>query len=234
MMLGELEHILLSLGNSIHSRTFLKTIVHVDIKGPFINFSLTNTYIKGEKLEREEVDILIKECCDPEDDDGFIPYERKQNIVQINSMKVIKWFWKQLLRQSSGRVKKTSSFWIIRLYYKISKKCFATIIHLQLFIYFKLNSQYHSTAPITINAYCWIVCLIVILINTDWLIDWLTTFQLSWGECALDLTQRCTRIGKHSFHLQPTPSPQRYQHETSETYLSCSWLSTFILLCHSK
>merc|ERR1712036_205447 len=28
-----------------------------------------------EKLEREEVDILIKECCDPEDDDGFIPYE---------------------------------------------------------------------------------------------------------------------------------------------------------------
>merc|ERR1712147_2025 len=42
MMLGELEHILLSL---------------------------------GEELEREEVDILIKECCDPEDDDGFIPYE---------------------------------------------------------------------------------------------------------------------------------------------------------------
>ena len=33
--------------------------------------------ISGEKLEREEVDILIKECCDPEDDDGFIPYERK-------------------------------------------------------------------------------------------------------------------------------------------------------------
>merc|ERR1711928_43413 len=42
IMLGEFEHILLSL---------------------------------GEKLEREEVDILIKECCDPEDDDGFIPYE---------------------------------------------------------------------------------------------------------------------------------------------------------------
>ena len=44
MMLGELEHILLNL---------------------------------GEKLEREDVDTLIKECCDPEDDDGFIPYERK-------------------------------------------------------------------------------------------------------------------------------------------------------------
>ena len=37
----------------------------------------TNFPISGEKLEREEVDILIKECCDPEDDDGFIPYERK-------------------------------------------------------------------------------------------------------------------------------------------------------------
>merc|ERR1711974_215303 len=32
------------------------------------------TMMLGE-LEREEVDILIKECCDPEDDDGFIPYE---------------------------------------------------------------------------------------------------------------------------------------------------------------
>ena len=32
---------------------------------------------KGEKLEREEVDTLVKECCDEEDADGFIPYERK-------------------------------------------------------------------------------------------------------------------------------------------------------------
>ena len=44
MMMQELEHILLNL---------------------------------GEKLEREDVDTIIKECCDPEDDDGFIPYERK-------------------------------------------------------------------------------------------------------------------------------------------------------------
>merc|ERR1711884_1005240 len=39
--------------------------------GSFEHFLLS----LGEKLEREEVDILIKECCDPEDDDGFIPYE---------------------------------------------------------------------------------------------------------------------------------------------------------------
>merc|ERR1711936_454785 len=42
MMLGELEHILLNL---------------------------------GEKMEREDVDTLIKECCDEEDADGFVPYE---------------------------------------------------------------------------------------------------------------------------------------------------------------
>ena len=41
----------------------------------FFFYSLLSSL--GEKLEREEVDILIKECCDPEDDDGFIPYERK-------------------------------------------------------------------------------------------------------------------------------------------------------------
>ena len=43
------------------------------------NISPVLTPTIGEKLEREEVDILIKECCDPEDDDGFIPYERKLN-----------------------------------------------------------------------------------------------------------------------------------------------------------
>ena len=28
-------------------------------------------------MEREDVDTLIKECCDEEDADGFVPYERK-------------------------------------------------------------------------------------------------------------------------------------------------------------
>merc|ERR1712223_693856 len=32
------------------------------------------TMMLGE-LEREDVDTLIKECCDEEDGDGFIPYE---------------------------------------------------------------------------------------------------------------------------------------------------------------
>jgi hypothetical protein len=31
----------------------------------------------GEKLEGPEVDIIIADCCEPEDDDGFINYVRK-------------------------------------------------------------------------------------------------------------------------------------------------------------
>ena len=40
--------------------------------------------ILGEKLEREDVDALIKECCDAEDDDGFVPYERELFDYQHN------------------------------------------------------------------------------------------------------------------------------------------------------
>ena len=40
-------------------------------------------YFSGEKLDREDVDVLIKECCDAEDDDGFIPYERKKTIMNL-------------------------------------------------------------------------------------------------------------------------------------------------------
>ena len=32
-------------------------------------------------MDREDVDILIKECCDAEDDDGFIPYERENLMI---------------------------------------------------------------------------------------------------------------------------------------------------------
>ena len=43
-------------------------------------------------MEREEVDILVKECCDPEDDDGFIPYERESKksfqSLQIKNMQL--------------------------------------------------------------------------------------------------------------------------------------------------
>jgi len=31
---------------------------------------------KGERLEDKEVDDIMTACCDPEDDDGMIPYKR--------------------------------------------------------------------------------------------------------------------------------------------------------------
>merc|ERR1719206_982307 len=73
--MGELEHILLSL---------------------------------GEKLEREEVDILIKECCDPEDDDGFIPYERKkmENHNKNNTTLIFSIFEKSVCWPSSRNVRR--------------------------------------------------------------------------------------------------------------------------------
>lgn len=34
----------------------------------------------GEKLTKEETKALMKELCDPADDDGFMPFKRKYNI----------------------------------------------------------------------------------------------------------------------------------------------------------
>ena len=34
-------------------------------------------YISGEKLPKDEAKGLMKELCDPEDDEGFTPFMRK-------------------------------------------------------------------------------------------------------------------------------------------------------------
>ena len=41
--------------------------------------SLSDQYplFSGEKLTKEEVKGLMKELCDPEDDEGFMPFMRK-------------------------------------------------------------------------------------------------------------------------------------------------------------
>ncbi len=79
MMLGELEHILLSLGNIWFGFFNQLKKSSLCISKVFISSFSPATYnVPGEKLEREEVDVLLKECCEPEDDDGFIPYESKE------------------------------------------------------------------------------------------------------------------------------------------------------------
>lgn len=37
----------------------------------------------GEKLEDAQVDELVKDCMDPEDDDGMIPYARKYSKMKL-------------------------------------------------------------------------------------------------------------------------------------------------------
>ena len=76
MMLGELEHILLNLGK-ISENSSLIQIRRIS-KFSISDMQPISKIVKtGEKLEREDVDTLLKECADEEDADGFIPYERK-------------------------------------------------------------------------------------------------------------------------------------------------------------
>jgi len=42
-----------------------------------------STWISGEKLTKEETKALMKELCDPADDDGFMPFKRKSFIFMI-------------------------------------------------------------------------------------------------------------------------------------------------------
>jgi hypothetical protein len=38
-----------------------------------------HSFFVGEKLTKEETKALMKELCDPADDDGFMPFKRKSS-----------------------------------------------------------------------------------------------------------------------------------------------------------
>ena len=40
----------------------------------------------GEKLTKEEAKGLMKELCEPEDDDGFMPFIRKLKISKVKNL----------------------------------------------------------------------------------------------------------------------------------------------------
>lgn len=43
--------------------------------GTMLGAELTHTLLAlGEKLTEEEVEIVVRDCLDPEDEDGFVPY----------------------------------------------------------------------------------------------------------------------------------------------------------------
>lgn len=43
----------------------------------FVIINLPKSFISGERLSDAETDEVLADCMDKEDDDGFIPYERK-------------------------------------------------------------------------------------------------------------------------------------------------------------
>lgn len=36
--------------------------------------------IVGERLDKDEAEEILKDCCDPEDEDGFIEYKREWDL----------------------------------------------------------------------------------------------------------------------------------------------------------
>lgn len=69
-MLGaELTHILLTLGKQINSVRYFEIYTESIIIEMFV--------FLGEKLTEQEVEEVQKDCLDPEDDEGMVPYVRK-------------------------------------------------------------------------------------------------------------------------------------------------------------
>ena len=62
----------------------------------------------GEKLTKEEAKSLMKELCEPEDEDGFMPFIRKlhfSSFVQLNLPLQLSWRRCVLLRSKLSRAK---------------------------------------------------------------------------------------------------------------------------------
>lgn len=71
MVFAELQHILMALGIFTWDK-------------PTLSFWNWRKYLTiafaiqlGERLEEKEVDDIMAACCDPEDEDGLIPYKRE-------------------------------------------------------------------------------------------------------------------------------------------------------------
>lgn len=90
MMAAELSHTLLSLGKHF-TWFYSESEKKLNLTK---NFSMI--LVLGERLADTETDELLKDCLDTEDDDGFVPYERK--FSQLNQMKfnflfpVVMWY----------------------------------------------------------------------------------------------------------------------------------------------
>lgn len=89
LMIGaELSHILLSLGILIWEEN--KWL------GRWYNLRILPS--TGERLEEKEVDDIIAACCDPEDEDGMIPYKRKSH--PFDGSLLNNWYFSLFLHQN--------------------------------------------------------------------------------------------------------------------------------------
>jgi hypothetical protein len=84
MMIAELNHVLQSLGESwvlilspTHSRSLTPTSSPLTNQPPLI---------PGEKLDKDEAEDILKDCADPEDEDGFFPYARELPCLMLFSL----------------------------------------------------------------------------------------------------------------------------------------------------
>ncbi|XP_069961247.1 uncharacterized protein Mlc1 isoform X1 [Cherax quadricarinatus] len=86
MMYAELEHILMSLGECVVSLGECVVSLGVVMEvlklydkaenGTMMYAELEHILMSlGERLEKSELEPVLKECCNEEDEDGFIPYE---------------------------------------------------------------------------------------------------------------------------------------------------------------
>ena len=44
--------------------------------------------LAGEKLTKEETKALMKELCDPADDDGFMPFKRELHFIHLSPLSI--------------------------------------------------------------------------------------------------------------------------------------------------
>lgn len=62
---------------------WLQCEVESTITNAYKRVHVVYNFLLGEKLSDPEVEQVLKDCMDPEDDDGFIPYARKYGSVSM-------------------------------------------------------------------------------------------------------------------------------------------------------
>lgn len=102
MMSAELSNMFLALGKLVHTYYICRWDIYIfDLATltRIVKFYFRLTQLRhqdfisiffclGEKLTDAETEELLKDCMEPEDDDGFTPYERKLHFIRIKCWEI--------------------------------------------------------------------------------------------------------------------------------------------------